>query len=842
MATLFGTPFANTLHGTAGNDLLAGFGGNDTLIGFQGTDTAWYSGLVKDTLIGTSGGFLTLTDRNAADGDDGSDKLSGIETLAFANGSLIVSGGEFQVNTTNSSDQFEPSVAAFAGGGFVVAWTSEDQDGSGSGIYAQRYDAWGNAAGGEFLVNATASSNQFTPSVTALTDGGFVVTWTSYGQDGSDYGVYAQRYDAGGNAAGSEFRVNTATVSYQNEPSVAALADGGFVVTWNSDGQDGSFYGVYAQRYDAGGSAAGSEFRVNTTTTSEQYKPSVTALADGGFVVAWTSEGQDGSLGGVFAQRYDAGGSAAGSEFRVNTTTTGSQYDSSIATLADGGFVVTWNSDGQDGSGFGVYAQRYDAGGNAAGSEFRVNTTTASYQFQPSISALGDGGFVVAWTSDGQDGSVYGVYAQRYDASGNAAGSEFRVNTTTASYQYLPSVAALADGSFVVSWASYSQDGSAHSVFAQRYDASGNAVGLKVTGGSGTDVLNLGSQTLLTVDGAGGNDTITGGAGSDNLFGGLGNDRLLGDEGEDRLDGGSGNDFLSGGNGGDTYVIDALGDVISETGSSGSDTVLASLSHTLGATLENLTLTGSGNLNGFGNASGNFLQGNSGNNTLDGKAGGDLMAGGAGDDVYVVDSLFDLVAESEDQGTDRVVSAVSFTLGDNVEELVLSGTALVDGTGNALNNILEGNGVANALSGNGGADTLRGMAGNDVLNGGDGEDFLVGGAGQDTLTGGADNDVFRFDAAPSAANLDHVTDFVSGADTLSLAVGIFTNLGGAGALSGAEFATGTSFANNDAHHILYNTSTGGLYYNADGAGAGAPTLIAILDGAPTLASTDFLIA
>jgi len=128
---------------------------------------------------------------------------------------------------------------------------------------------------------------------------------------------------------------------------------------------------------------------------------------------------------------------------------------------------------------------------------------------------------------------------------------------------------------------------------------------------------------------------------------------------------------------------------------------------------------------------------------------------------------------------------------------------------------------------------LSGMAGNDTLN---------GGLGNDTLQGGSGNDVFRFDAAPSAANLDHVTDFVSGADTLSLAVGIFTNLGGAGALSGAEFATGTSFANNDAHHILYNTSTGGLYYNADGAGAGAPTLIAILDGAPTLASTDFLIA
>ncbi len=238
-----------------------------------------------------------------------------------------------------------------------------------------------------------------------LNDGGFVVTWSSNGQDGSGYGVYAQRYDAAGAAVGSEFQVNTTTTTNQRYSSVAPLNDGGFVVTWSSYLQDGSNYGIYAQRYDAAGAAVGSELQVNTTTSDEQQYSSVAPLNDGGFVVTWTSFGQDGSNYGVYAQRYDAAGSAAGTELQVNTYTTSNQWYSSVAPLNDGGFVVTWSSFGQDGDGYGIYAQRYDAAGAAVGTEFQVNTTTTSSQRYSSVAPLNDGGFVVTWSSLDQDGS-----------------------------------------------------------------------------------------------------------------------------------------------------------------------------------------------------------------------------------------------------------------------------------------------------------------------------------------------------------------------------------------------------------------------------------------------------
>ncbi len=838
MGTIFGTKNNNLLYGTTGDDLFAGLGGDDTLVGYDGTDSAWYSGLIQEYTIGTSGGYLTLRDRVAANGDDGNDRLSGIDQLAFSNGTLQVGGGEFLVNTTTASEQSLSSVTALSDGGFLATWRSLGQDGSSYGIYGQRYDANGLTKGAEFRINTYTSSAQTAPAAGALPDGGFVVVWQSSGQDGASYGVYGQRYDAVGNTVGSEFQVNTYTTDFQTSPSITPMTGGGFVVTWESNGQDGAGSGIYGQTYDADGDASGSEFQVNTYTTSDQWASSVAALADGGFVVTWQSNGQDGGGYGIYGQRYSANGIPLGNEFAINTTTANDQSFPVVAALSDGGFVVVWESTAQDGSGIGIYGRQYEVDGSA-GSEFRINTYTPDDQYAPAIATLSDGGYIVVWQSYGQDGDLYGIYGQRYTATGQAAGGEIRVSTYATSHQINASVTGLADGGFIVTWESFGQDGSGFGVYAQRYDAAGNTAGLKVSGTANADVLTIGDQTLLTVDGAGGNDTITGGNGNDILLGGLGADKLTGGAGDDHLDGGAGADALTGGNGSDTYVVDNVGDVVSETGTTGSDTVEASISYVLGATLENLTLTGNGNINGTGNANGNLLQGNSGNNVLDGKAGGDLMAGGAGNDTYTVDSLFDLVSESADQGTDKVNAAVSYTLGDNVENLTLTGTTAINGTGNALANIIEGNTAANTLTGGDGADTLRGLAGNDSLSGGNGDDYLVGGAGNDTLTGGAGGDTFRFDLAPSAANLDHITDFATGSDEIFLALSVFTQLGGAGALNPADFATGTSFVNTDTHHVLYNTSTGGLYYNADGAGAAAPVLVALLDGAPTVASTDF---
>ncbi|MEM6784506.1 MAG: hypothetical protein AAF624_12320, partial [Bacteroidota bacterium] len=399
-------------------------------------------------------------------------------------------GGEFLVNTFTANNQIDPAVGMDADGDFVIAWESLGQDDPSvaynSGIYARRYNNAGAAQGAEFLVNTFTTNSQSSPAVGMDADGDFVVVWQSFAQDGDYYGVFAQRYASAGAAVGPEFQVNTETSASQDEPSVAMDDSGDFVVAWQSEGQDGSGRGVYAQRYDAVAPStlsevpSGDEFQVNTETSSDQREPAVASNADGDFVVAWQSRGQDdpsaSTYEGIYAQRYSALGVPQGAEFRVNTFTSSRQLSPSVAMDADGDFVVVWSSNFQDDPGSplsGVYAQRYDGAGVAQGSEFRVNTTTTNSQRDPAVAMDADGDFVVAWASFAQDGSDYGVYAQRYDASGNAVGSEFLVNTTTASSQTLPSVAMDADGDFVVTWESYGQDGSYGGIYARRYNADG---------------------------------------------------------------------------------------------------------------------------------------------------------------------------------------------------------------------------------------------------------------------------------------------------------------------------------------------------------------------------------
>jgi hypothetical protein len=381
-------------------------------------------------------------------------------------------GSEFRVNTWTINNQSGPSITSLPDGGFVVVWHSDWQDGSGDGVYGQRFDSNGNKVGSEFQVNTSTAHSQGGPSITWLSNGGFVVVWESNGQDGSGWGVYGQRFDSNGGKLGSEFQVNTWTTDDQENPSITSLSNGGFVVVWQSYGQDRSSWGVYAQRFDLNGNKIGSELLLNTWTTDSQGDPSVTSLSDGGFIVVWDSNGQDSSSWGVYAQRFDLNGNKIGSEFRVNAWTTDAQWGPAVTSLLSGGFVVVWQSFGQDGSGYGVYGQGFDANGDKVGSEFRVNTWTTDSQWNPSVTSLPNGGFVVVWHSKEQDGSEYGVYGQRFDLVGNKVGSEFQVNTWTRDTQWFPSITSLISGGFVVVWNSgcdeegcTPQDGSGFGVF-----------------------------------------------------------------------------------------------------------------------------------------------------------------------------------------------------------------------------------------------------------------------------------------------------------------------------------------------------------------------------------------
>ena len=379
-------------------------------------------------------------------------------------------GPEFRVNTYTTSNQEYPSVAGLSSGKFVVTWMSDGQDGSYKGIYGQLFNVNGSKYSSEFQVNTYTTYDQARPATTGLNDGKFVVTWQS-GLDGIDWAVYSQLFNANGTKYASEFQVNTYVINWQAHPSVAKLSDGKFVVIWHSYGQDGSDDGVYGQMYNANGTRYASEFRVNTYTTSSQVYPSVAGLSDGKFVVTWRSDSQDGDSLGVYGQMYNANGGKYSLEFQVNTYTTGNQKIPSVAGLSNGKFVVTWHGNGQDNDGYGIYGQIFNIDGvSKYSSEFQVNTYTVGNQEYPSVAGLSDGKFVVTWQSDGQDGYYYGIYGQIFNANGSKYLLEFRVNTYTVDYQKHPSVADLSDGKFVVTWESGDgQDGSGYGIYGQMF-------------------------------------------------------------------------------------------------------------------------------------------------------------------------------------------------------------------------------------------------------------------------------------------------------------------------------------------------------------------------------------
>ena len=373
-------------------------------------------------------------------------------------------GSEFLVNSETASGQAEPEITALSNGGFVVTWYTSDttQDGSEYAIKAQVFDASGTAQGSEFLVNSETVDYQIAPAITGLLGGGFVVTWYTFDttQDGSGSAVKAQMFDATGAAQGSEFLVNSETVSSQSEPAITTLATGGFVVTWRTSDatQDGSQAAIKAQVFDASGAALGNELLVNSETLNNQFHPAITALSDGGFVVTWYTidTTQDGNGYAIKAQIFDASGIARGSEFLINSETSGNQWQPAITALSGGGFVVTWRTDDatQDGSQTAIKAQMFSASGAAQGNEFLVNSEAADYQYEPDITALSTGGFVVTWRTEdtAQDGSGHAIKARVFDANGIPQGHEFLVNSETVNHQYAPAITALSDGSFVVTW------------------------------------------------------------------------------------------------------------------------------------------------------------------------------------------------------------------------------------------------------------------------------------------------------------------------------------------------------------------------------------------------------
>lgn len=453
-----------------------------------------------------SGGFVVAWERD-----------SGIRLQLFdANGDKL--GSEVVVGVPPGAALETPaSIAALTAGGFVVTWAgianatfSDSVD-----VWMQRFDATGHSLGGAIRANTTFDNNQQSAHAAGLSDGGYVVVWSNQtnGNQGSDIDIVGRRFDANGAPVGGEFTVNTTTNFYQTAPFVAALPNGGFVVTWHNAVQP-YFVG---QIFDASGAKAGGEFRLDLDFDSTV---AVTVLANGNIVVAGAV-----FFGELMGQMFSPTGAAIGSPFQINTVTADRQDMPALTALPDGGFVASWRQANgnisffQDGE---IKAQIFDATGAKVGGEFMVNPDVAGGQALPVVVAFGSGDFGIVW-SDYPDSTNVDVQMRLYfsalhgDESANSFGG-------TAGRDF--------------------------------YDGRGGAD--TIQGGDGDDVL----------DGGDGDDVIYGGSQTSLLFanddnvinGGAGDDRIYGAHGDDKIDGGTGNDLILDGLGGNNIVDGGDGD------------------------------------------------------------------------------------------------------------------------------------------------------------------------------------------------------------------------------------------------------------------------------------------
>jgi len=375
--------------------------------------------------------------------------------LTLSNIIQLNSSPEIQV-LSPVSDLAGQDSSSISNGGFVTVWSAPSNSFE---IFGQLYNADGNETGSEFLVNSLMQQNQHSPSVSGLSSDNFVVVWQSADPstgDDSSFGIAGQIFTNTGIKIGAEFLVNTNVDEAQFQPTVTSLDGGGFVATWVSvitnEGVPAR-HQVSGQVFDATGEKIGAEFLVDPLISGSQWSPQVTNLVGYGFVLTWQTEeyNADPEFDGIIGQIFDDAGNKLSNEFVVNTSNDGAQYTVSVSSFSDGGFIATWTSEqallGPDI--FNIVAQRFDSAGNKIGGEFNVSNNLSNAR-GPEVAVLQNDQFVVSWF-DGEgdllDSRI--INAQLFDSSGMKIGNQISVSDSADISQ---SIAALADGGFVISW------------------------------------------------------------------------------------------------------------------------------------------------------------------------------------------------------------------------------------------------------------------------------------------------------------------------------------------------------------------------------------------------------
>ncbi|WP_275788733.1 beta strand repeat-containing protein [Pararhizobium gei] len=847
-----GAPAGNDIIGRIYDPLGNAIGG-EFLVNGDGSETEQD----VDMAALPNGGFLAAYERITSSG------FTDIVLTEFTpNGTVEATVNVFFDSNVNAAPAaFDPVVAVSSATSALILW-QETIDATTSRVMGRIYDSTTNTFTSAAFSVITGGQN-FAPDITVLSNGNYAIAEAHTNGGASE--IFLRILDAtGANVKGATLIASTGGGDTDGDlnPSITALTGGGFVVAWENSDSDTD---IEAQIFDANGTLVGGIVNIETGgSTDSDNEPVVVALADGGFAVVY----DDDEVGALKIERHSSTGALVGDVF---TIATGFSITNPTATiLADGRLAISFEND------LGEIAMEI--------LDFRdqPNNPGVYSPDQYQIGTIGDDVF----TADNESEFVHGWTGNDIITENGQIRSYFGDEGNDTLIAVSPINSDVHDGGDGIDTIDWSQnfsleDGVVFDLGLGTVSLNGSTevmVGFEKIIGTGFADIIIGDGNANTLSGGGGVDSMTGGGGDDiyvvdvfndqvfesvgggtdrvvsltsfglaagqeievlqlalstgstalNISGNEFANQLIGNAGKNTLKGGGANDEMRGAGGDDTYVVTETGDTVFESVAGGNDTIVSTVSFELGAgqEIEILRLaasTGTTALNLKGNQFDNELTGNAGSNVLTGNGGNDTMSGGGGDDTYVVSEAGDDVLEATGNGTDTVVSTVSYGLDVNQYVEVLR---LAASTGNTALN-LTGNNIGQQIIGNVGANTLNGGNGNDTLIGGDGDD------------------VYYFNTTLSSINnVDTITGFAGAAgnnDTIALKNTIFSLLP-AGALSAANFvanASGTAGDGND--FIVYNTTTGGLFYDTNGNGAGGATQFATLSGSPSLTSSDFLI-
>ena len=397
-----------------------------------------------------------------------------LPTLATAQ---MPQGAEFRVNSYTTDVQTMPSVVGDAEHGYLVSWTSHGQDGSGEGVYVRRFGGGGRRLGPEFQVNTYTAGGQQGAGIACRPGRGAVVAWQSSQQDGSNTSVYARRLDVDGRPLGAEFRVHQDGAGGQAPGPVAMDDAGGFLIVWF----DVPTYQSWARRFNAQGAPLGAEVAVGAFGAT-----SAAALPGGGFVVV----GEGGDPHQARGRRLDDGGVPLGSEFLLGTSTA-EETSVHVAATGPDGLVAVWDSRTGTGS-TEVHGRLFDAQFAPRGAEFKVSTLAYLHQVVPTVAGGDNGGFTVAWINRAPN---WHLNARRFDAGGIAHGAEFQVDVDNPYFLSGRDVALAAGGQILVVWT----PGLEYDIFGRQYGLLPQALAVDATAdvSNGNGVLEAGETVRV---------------------------------------------------------------------------------------------------------------------------------------------------------------------------------------------------------------------------------------------------------------------------------------------------------------------------------------------------------